>query len=200
MNIMKSNSSYMQLDSNLFAQNRALKIGFVIVVAWMIWMSWSIHALGKDRQTAVLPPFSNKEWVLTTDNANDPYLTDMSLYIVQLLGTWNPGSVEEQLNQLLSLVHPDAYNKYRDQFREISKRANRYASVSFSSQWNAQSPIKRTGDMMSISVTRRRISGSRVSRSEQVNYEIHFSIENGRFWVTDIGETINDDELKADAT
>ena len=93
-----------------------------------------------------------------------------------------------QLNQLLRYIHPDAYPKYRDQFKSIADRAERYASVSFAVQWDPGQAIVRQDNSLKLYVLRRRIAGNQVSRTEKVEYVIEFVIESGRFWVTDIFE------------
>ena len=156
---------FIQDESNVFAENRMLKLGFFVIVIVTFWNGWTVHNLQDNLRTAVLPPFSDKEWVITGSDANDTYLADMGLYIVQQLGTWNAGSVRQQLNQILKLVHPDSYPKYRDQFKEIADRAGRYASVSFAVQWDPGQAIERKENTLIIHAVRRRISGDTISNS-----------------------------------
>ncbi len=179
---------YLQDSSNVFAQNRLLKLGVGIIACVTLWNGYVINNLKDTIRTEILPPYSEKKWVITGNDANDDYLADMARHIVQSLGTWNPGSVRIQLNQLLRYIHPDAYPKYRDQFKRIADRAERYASVSFAVQWDPGQAIVRHGNSLKLYVVRRRIAGNQVSRTEKVEYVIQFVIESGRFWVTDIFE------------
>jgi len=180
---------FIQHESNVFAENRMLKIGFFVLVIVTFWNGYTVHNLEDNMRTVVLPPFTDKAWVVTGSDADDEYIADLGLHIVQQVGTWNPGSVREQLNQVLKLVHPDSYPKYRDQFKDVSDRAARYASVSFAVQWDPGQAIERKENTLSIHAVRRRITGDTISRTEAVEYLIHFSIEAGRFWIRDISES-----------
>lgn len=189
---------YLQDSSNVFAQNRLLKLGVGIIACVTLWNGYVINNLKDSIRTQVLPPYSEKKWVITDSDANDDYLADMARHIVQSLGTWNPGSVRVQLNHLLRYIHPEAYPKYRDRFKRIADRAERYASVSFAVQWDPGQAIVRDGNTLKLHGVRRRITGSQVSRTEKVEYLIQFVIESGRFWVTDIAEkTARQDEEAA---
>ncbi len=180
--------SYLQDSSNVFAENRLLKLGVGIIACVSLWNGYAVHRLKDTLRTEILPPFSEKKWVITGNDANDDYLADMARHIVQSLGTWNPGSVRVQLNQLLRYIHPQAYPKYRDPFTRIADRAERYASVSFAVHWDPGQAIERHGNTLKLHAVRRRITGDQVSRTEKVEYLIDFKIESGRFWVTDIIE------------
>ncbi len=147
---MNDIKGFIQNESNIFVQNRMLKLGFFTILVVTLWNGWAIHNLKDNMKTVVLPPFTDKQWVLTGVDADDQYLADLGLHTVQLLGTWTPGSVQEQLNQVLKLVHPDSYAEYRDSFKEISERAKRYASVSFAVQWDPGQGIVRDGDTLTI--------------------------------------------------
>lgn len=187
---------FIQNESNVFAENRMLKIGFFVLVVVTIWNGYAIHNLEDNIRTVILPPFTDKEWVVTGNDAEDDYIADLGLHIVQQVGTWHPGSVREQLNQVLKMVHPDSYPKYRDEFKEVADRASRYASVSFAVQWDPGQAIERKENTLSIHAVRRRITGDTISRTEPVNYVIHFSIEAGRFWIRDISETTGGQDAK----
>lgn len=179
---------FLQDSSNVFAQNRLLKLGVGIIACVTLWNGYVINNLKDTIRTEIVPPYSEKKWVITGNDANDDYLADMARYIVQSLGTWNPGSVRVQLNQLLRYIHPEVYPKYRDQFKSIADRAERYASVSFALQWDPGQAIVRQDNTLKLYAVRRRIAGNQVSRSEKVEYVIQFVIESGRFWVMDIAE------------
>ncbi len=181
---------HLQPESNLFAQNRMLKIGFVVLIVATLANAFSVHSLKNDIRTVVLPPFSEKEWYLTGNDASDEYVADLGLHAIQLVGTWTPGSVREQLNQVLRLVHPDSYPRYRDEFKDIADRAQRYASVSFAVHWEPGQDIKRKENTLTIHAVRRRITGDQISRTEPVTYTIHFTIEDGRFWIREISDEV----------
>lgn len=190
---------FIQTESNVFAENRMLKLGFFVLVIVTIWNGYAVHNLQDNMRTTVLPPFTDKEWVLTGNDANDEYLADIGLHTVQLVGTWTPGSVREQLNQVLKLIHPDSYPKYRDQFKQISDRAQKYASVSFAVQWDPGQAIERRENTITIRAVRRRITGDQISRTEPVDYVIHFSIEAGRFWIRDISDSVGGRDAESEA-
>lgn len=179
---------FLQPSSNVFAENRLLKLAFGALIVITLYNGYTVSNLKDTVRTEILPPYSEKRWTISGSDANDEYLADMARYVAQSLGTWNPASVRIQLNELLKLFHPEAYPKYRDRFTRIADQAERYASVSFALQWDPGQPIVRKENTLSIHAVRRRITGDAISRTEPIEFLIHFVIESGRFWIMDIDE------------
>lgn len=184
---------FVQDSSNVFAENRLLKLGFICMVLFSTFQAFSIHGALEKQQTHIVPIGGQGDFVISGSTASDDYLRSMARYIVHMAGNLSAASARRQLNELLVLVHPDKYSEYRDLFTKLATGIEKYPTVSYVVNWKGNRDIKKIGEnTLRIATTKRRIVGDSVTRTENVTYEITYAITQGRFWLQGIKEVSDD--------
>ena len=184
---------FVQDSSNVYAENRLLKLGFICVVLFSGFQAYSIHGSLEEQKTHIVPIGGQGDFVISGTTASDDYLRSMGRYIVHMAGDLSAASARRQLNELLTLVHPDKYSEYRDLFTKLATGIERYPTVSYVVNWRGNQDIKKVGDnTLQVSAVKRRIVGDSVTRTENITYEIRYSITQGRFWLHGIKEVSDD--------
>lgn len=184
---------FVQDSSNVFAENRLLKFGFVAVVIFAGLQTATISSKLDEQRVHLIPIGGQGDFVISGSTASDDYLRSMSRYIVHMAGDLSAATARRQLNELLPLIHPDEYSRYRDLFTRLADGIERYPTVSYVVQWRGNRDIKKVGDdTIHVAGVKKRIVGDSVTSTENVTYHISYSFEQGRFWLTGIKEVSND--------
>ena len=184
---------FVQDSSNVFAENRLLKFGFVAVVIFAGLQTATISSKLDEQRVHLIPIGGQGDFVISGSTASDDYLRSMSRYIVHMAGDLSAATARRQLNELLPLIHPDEYSRYRDLFTKLADGIERYPTVSYVVQWRGNRDIKKVGDnTIHVAGVKKRIVGDSVTSTENVTYQISYALEQGQFWLTGIKEVSND--------
>jgi len=180
--------TFLQDSSNIYAENRLLRWGFVMVLMATVYNSYAITKITNRVQTHVIPVGGQGNFVISGSTASDDYLVAMGRYICHMSGDLTASTARQQLTELLSLFHETTYGEYRDRFQKIADGIERYASVSFDVQWSGEKKIKVTKDTITIPIIKKRIVGDTVKEKQQMSMEIQYVIEEGRFYLITLKE------------
>ncbi len=179
---------YMQSSSNVFAENKLLRYAIAIMLLVTLINSVSIANIKDSVQTHIIPVGTQSNFILTGSTANDDYLKAMARYIVHMTGNMTPASARGQFNELLTLWHPTTYAEYRARFDKLADSLERYPSISYHIVWDGERPIKKEGDSLRINVIKKKLVGDTVQRKTQLDIEINYVIEQGRFFIVSVKE------------
>jgi len=179
---------YMQESSNIFAENRILRVCVVGMLIMTVLNSISIGNLKDSIVTHIVPVGTSQNFILTGSTANDEYLRSMARYVTHMIGNMTPATARQQFTELLTLWHSTTYSEYRDRFDEIADSIERYPSVSYHSIWDGKGSISLKGETMRISVIKQKIVGDTVTKKIPIDIEIGYVIENGQFFIISVKE------------
>jgi conjugal transfer pilus assembly protein TraE len=124
---------------------------------------------------------------VTGGKPSSAYLRAMTRNIVALSGTYSALSADRQFQELLSIVHPTAYNGLRDGLNTVLDELANNPTLSIATYIRGDQPVTYTGTEIVVPVEKVRVIGG-VIRKFRGNLRIRFVIDNGRFWLTALQE------------
>ena len=186
---------YLQGSANLFEENRLLKFavsglfGITAVLAMLIYTS------NQNQRTIVVPFGAGGDLYVTGNAPSAPYLRMMTHNIVSLSGTYSAYSADRQFQELLSIVHPSAYEGIRESLNAILDELSGNPTLSIATYIRADQPVVTSNSDILVPVEKVRVIGG-VIRKFHGNLRISYVIDNGRFWLTSLHEENFDAELR----
>ncbi|AZI37792.1 conjugal transfer protein TraE [Caenibius tardaugens NBRC 16725] len=178
---------FLQGSSNLFEENRLLKFAIVGLFGVTAVLGTLIYTSNQNQRTVIVPFGASGDLYVTGNAPSEAYLRTMTRNIVALSGTYSAYSADRQFQELLSLVHPSAYNAIRDNLNGILDELSTNPTLSIATYIRPDQPVTWTATEIVVPVEKVRVIGG-VIRSFRGNLRIGYAIENGRFWLTHLSE------------
>lgn len=178
---------FLQGSSNLFEENRLLKFAIVGLFGVTAVLGTLIYTSNQNQRTVIVPFGASGDLYVTGNAPSEAYLRTMTRNIVALSGTYSAYSADRQFQELLSLVHPSAYNAIRDNLNAILDELSTNPTLSIATYIRPDQPVTWTATDIVVPVEKVRVIGG-VIRSFRGNLRIGYAIENGRFWLTHLSE------------
>lgn len=179
---------YLQLSSNIFAQNKTLKFCLVVLVVLQGYQTVQIGRIDSNTQTVVVPMGKPYQYTLKQDSADETYLVDMSDYIVFLIGNLNADNAEYRLETLLTLFHESTYSKYQKYFKDIKREIQKFKSISYTSELKRPNPVYVKDNVLTVHYLRSRIVGENKKTPEKRVVEIRYGVVKGRFYIYELND------------
>jgi len=181
---------YQQKVSNIFAENRLLKFGFLVLLIMSV-SNWQAIQSASDQQRVVIVPTnpSGELWVKGSDASNQ-YLRQMARYVTSMIGHYTASTARSQFEELLMLFTPLTYADAKTGFETLSDQIEGYPTVSSRIIWVGNEPLKidRDRSLMTVDVTRERLVNGDVTRREDKMLLIDYTIVDGQFQIETIQE------------
>jgi conjugal transfer pilus assembly protein TraE len=178
---------YLLGAANLFEENRLLKFAIAGTLAVTAVLGMVIYTSNQNQRTVIVP-FGASGDLYVTGNAPSPtYLRTITRNIVSLAGTYSAYSADPQFQELLSIVHPSAYNGLRDSLNRLLDELDSNPTLSIATYIRSDQPVTHSGSEILVPVEKVRVIGG-VIRKFRGNLRIRFVIDNGRFWLTALQE------------
>ena len=186
---------YLQGSSNLFEENRLLKFAIVGLFGMTAVLGAVIYSSDQNRRTVIVPFGASGDLYVTGSKPSADYMRTMTRNVVSLAGTYSAYSADRQFQELLSVVHPSAYNGVRDNLNVILDELSNNPTLSIATYIRPDQPVTYTATEILVPVEKVRVIGG-VIRKFRGNLRIGYAIENGRFWLTRLSEENFDAELR----
>lgn len=185
---------YLQGSSNLFEENRLLKFAIVGLFGITAVLGAVVYSSDQNRRTVVVPFGASGDLYVTGSTPSSGYLRAMTRNIVTLSGTYSAYSADRQFQELLSIVHPSAYESMRDTLNGVLDELSTNPTLSIATYIRPDQPVSWTDSQIMVPVEKVRVIGG-VIRKFRGTLCIGYAIENGRFWLTRLSEEKFDAEL-----
>lgn len=180
---------FLQRYSNVFAENRLLKFGFLIVLTATVANSIALYRLVTVQRTVIIPAGIGCEFELTGNSANPAYLKQMARYLLDLRANVSSATARVKFNELLNLVPSRHHGAFKEGLMRLADDFEKHNCISQYVVVNEHSPItvlnKKT---LLIKATKFRVAGKEIVRQIPVSYRIEYLIEQGRFQLTSLVE------------
>jgi conjugal transfer pilus assembly protein TraE len=186
---------YLQGSSNLFEENRLLKFAIVGLFGVTAVLGTLIYTSNQNQRTVIVPFGASGDLYVTGNAPSAGYMSTMTRNIVALAGTYSAYSADRQFQELLSVVHPSAYNAIRDNLNVILEELSNNPTLSIATYIRPDQPVTWTKTDIMIPVEKVRVIGG-VIRKFRGDLHVGYAIENGRFWLTRLSEENFDAELR----
>ena len=178
---------YLLGSANLFEENKLLKFGIAGLFFITAVLGTVLYTSNQNQRTVIVPFGAGGDLYVTGNTPSDGYLRTITRNIVSLSGTYSSYSADRQFQELLSLVHPSAYNGLRDSLSQLVAELDRNPTLSIASYIRTDQPVTYTDREIVVPVEKVRVIGG-VIRKFSGNLRIRYVIDNGRFWLTALQE------------
>lgn len=178
---------YIQGSSNLFEENRLLKFAIVGLFGVTAVLGAVIYSSDQKQRTVVVPFGAGGDLYVTGSKPSAAYIRTITRNIVALAGTYSAYSADRQFQELLSIVHPSAYNSMRDSLNGILDELAGNPTLSIATYIRPDQPVQWTDRDILVPVEKVRVIGG-VIRKFRGNLRIRYAVENGRFWLVSLTE------------
>ncbi len=178
---------YLQGSANLFEENRLLKFAIAGLFGITAVLGTLIYTSNQNQRTVVVPFGAGGDLYITGNKPSASYLRTITRNIVSLAGTYSAYSADRQFQELLSLVHPSAYNGLRDSLNRLLDELSTNPTLSIATYIRGDQPVTYTDTEILVPVEKVRVIGG-VIRKFRGNLRIRYAIDNGRFWLTALQE------------
>ncbi|CAN5219846.1 hypothetical protein BH11PSE5_BH11PSE5_23880 [soil metagenome] len=178
---------YLQGSSNLFEENRLLKFAVVGLFGVTSVLGLVIYSSNQNQRTVVVPFGASGDLYVTGNSPSTAYLRTMTRNIVALAGTYSAYSADRQFQELLTLVHPSAFNSVRDSLNGILDELADNPTLSIATYIRADQPVTYTERDILVPVEKVRVIGGLIRKFRGV-LRIRYALDNGRFWLTALSE------------
>ena len=178
---------YLQGSANLFEENRLLKFAIAGLFGITAVLGTVVYTSNQNQRTVIVPFGAGGDLYVTGSKPSTTYLRTITRNIVSLAGTYSAYSADRQFQELLSLVHPSAYNGLRDSLNRLLDELASNPTLSIATYIRGDQPVTYTDTEIVVPVEKVRVIGG-VIRKFRGNLRIRFAIDNGRFWLTALQE------------
>lgn len=178
---------YIQGSSNLFEENRLLKFAIVGLFGITAVLGTVIYSSDQKERTVVVPFGSGGDLYVTGSKPSAAYIRTMTRNIVALAGTYSAYSADRQFQELLSIVHPSAYDSMRDSLNGILDELAGNPTLSIATYIRPDQPVQWTERDILVPIEKVRVIGG-VIRKFRGELRVRYAVENGRFWVISLTE------------
>lgn len=178
---------YVQGSSNLFEENRLLKFAMVGLFGITAVLGAVIYSSDQKQRTVVVPFGAGGDLYVTGSKPSAAYIRTITRNIVALAGTYSAYSADRQFQELLSIVHPSAYNSMRDSLNSILDELAGNPTLSIATYIRPDQTVQWTNRDILVPIEKVRVIGG-VIRKFRGNLRIRYAIENGRFWLVSLTE------------
>lgn len=178
---------YLQGSANLFEENRLLKFAIAGLFGITAVLGTVVYTSNQNQRTVIVPFGAGGDLYVTGSKPSTTYLRTITRNIVSMAGTYSAYSADRQFQELLSLVHPSAYNGLRDSLNRLLDELDSNPTLSIATYIRGDQPVTYTDTEIVVPVEKVRVIGG-VIRKFRGNLRICFAIDNGRFWLTALQE------------
>lgn len=178
---------YLQGSSNLFEENRLLKLAIAGLFGITAVLGTLIYTSNQNTRTVVVPFGAGGDLYVTGSKPSEAYLRTITRNMVSLSGTYSAYSADRQFQELLSITHPSAYNSLRDSLNRLLDELADNPTLSIATYIRPDQPVTWTDREILVPVEKVRVIGG-VIRKFRGNLRIRYAIDNGRFWLIALSE------------
>jgi conjugal transfer pilus assembly protein TraE len=178
---------YLQGSANLFEENRLLKFAVAGLFGVTLVLGTLIYTTNQNQRTVIVPFGASGDLYVTGNKPSDTYLRTVTFNIVSLAGTYSAYSADRQFQELLTLVHPSAYNALRDSLNRLLDELADNPTLSIATYIRGEQPVTFTASEIVVPIEKVRVIGG-VIRKFRGDLRIRYAVENGRFWLTALQE------------
>ena len=180
---------FVQKTSNLFAERRLLRLIVFLIGGLQIFNCLMLFSV-LDQKRTILIPVGNPTTISVSGSSADPsYLREMGRYIAGLGLNYNPGTVRQQYEELLSLFSPDRFASAKEKLYEAADTVETAgaSSVFFIAEMTDHPERK----ILDITGSRQLFVQDKKTDERQSVYRLSYQIRDGRFWINDFSERNN---------
>jgi conjugal transfer pilus assembly protein TraE len=177
---------FVQKTSNLFAERRLLRLIVLLIGGLQVFNCLLLFSVLDQKRTILIPVGNPAKVSVSGSSADTSYLREMGRYIAGLGLSYNPGTVRQQYEELLSLFDPERFASAKEQLYEAADTVETAgaSSVFFIAEMTDHPEQK----ILDISGTRQLFVQDKKTDEKHLVYRLSYQIRDGRFWIVDFSE------------
>ncbi len=177
---------FVQKTSNLFAERRLLRLIVLLIGGLQVFNCLLLFSVLDQKRTILIPVGNPAKVSVSGSSADTSYLREMGRYITGLGLSYNPGTVRQQYEELLSLFAPERFANAKEQLYEAADTVETAgaSSVFFIAEMTDHPEQK----ILDISGTRQLFVQDKKTDEKHLVYRLSYQIRDGRFWIIDFSE------------
>lgn len=180
---------FVQKTSNLFAERRLLRLIVFLIGGLQVFNCLLLFSVLDQKRTILIPIGNPNKVSVSGSSADTTYLREMGRYVAGLGLSYNPGTVRQQYEELLSLFSPERFASAKEQLYEAADTVEiaGASSVFFIADMTNHPEQK----ILDITGTRQMFVQDQKTDEKQLVYRLAYQIRDGRFWINDFAEREN---------
>ena len=175
-------SSYLQKSSNLFRENKLLKVGFVAVLVMNVLNWHEVHNIVDAQKTVLTPVGATGNLWVTNDTVSDDYALLMTRYVMHQIGDYKAPFARQQFRELTRMFVNDAAGEARNRFEAMATEIEKYptasSEISFAPRDVKHDPVAHVIKLTGLKL--RYLNGVETGK-EPKTFVIEYRISNGTF-------------------
>lgn len=173
-------------SSNLFAENKLLKLGVVAMVIFSLLNHLTLRKAMNTSRTILVPANMNKQVELYGNTASDEYVRMFIELACTRAFSYTPGNVTTQFALLLTMFSPEVYPQTKLLLSDLATTVfNTRLSTAFYIQRMDINSSKSTVEVLGQQL--RWMENSTIE-NESKKYVFSYRISDGHFWITALSE------------
>lgn len=177
---------FVQKTSNLFAERRLLRLIVFLIGGLQVFNCLLLYSVLDQKRTILIPVGNPNRVSVSGSSADASYLREMGRYIAGLALSYNPGTVRQQYEELLSLFAPESFAGAK---RRLYEAADTVETASASSVFFiAEMTDHPERKLLDIAGTRQLFVQDKKTDEKNLVYRLSYQIRDGRFWIVDFSE------------
>lgn len=175
-----------KFTSNLFAENRLLKMGMIAMVIFSLVNHLTLRKAMNTSRTILVPANMNKQVELYGNAASDEYVRMFVELACSRAFSYTPGNVTTQFALLLTMFSPEVYPQTKQLLSDLATTVfNTRLSTAFYIQKMEINSSKGTVEVLGQQL--RWMENSSIE-NESKRYVFNYRISDGHFWITALAE------------
>ncbi len=176
---------FVQRSSNLFAENRVLKIAILVMGAVLMYNSYMVHEAVTCQRVVLIPPGLDSKVEVTGDRLSEEYVKTMVRYVSSLAFTYSPSTARKQFDALLALFTVEAYPQAQQAFYELASTIET-ANVSSVFYLDPKFIVDVKNNAIEIMGQNRKYKDSTLVSDSVARYVLEYVVTNGKFQLSKI--------------
>lgn len=176
---------YVSTASNIFAENRLLKFVIFMLFLTLMFLVYQNNKIAKSYKIVLVPPNLNQKVTVYNDMIDDKYAEAMGFYIANLLFSFNSRSIDVQYDTVFGMLDSGIDKKITEEMRTAKLK---YKENNIDSILRIESiKIDPSAKIIKVIGEIQKYVFEKPLQKEKLNLNIYYKIENGLFYITNIG-------------
>lgn len=179
-------NKFLQISSDLFAENRLLKFVVVVLAVGFVWCAYKVNDIKDKVRTVVVPPHINSKIEISGSWTTESYIREYMRYMGALLWNYSPSTARNQFNELLPSWHPEAFVQAKERLYILASQIEQTgASSAF---YINQIAHNAENNYVEVTGNRNLMLQNKTVEAATKTYFVAYKVENGRFWIVGVEE------------
>ncbi len=177
---------FLQKSSNLFAENRLLKLAVVFLCIALAINSFFVYRAVKYQRVILIPPKMTGTVEFVQGKPSDQYVKDLARRMVNLALTYSPANARAQFSELLAMFAPDVYPQASRTWYSLASRIEEtlVSSVFYLEKISLDNANKR----LEITGMKKQFAEDRAVDEANKTYVIKYRVDAGQFFILSLME------------